>query len=108
MQDYASDVEDQVADFAYDTLLTELDRVLQHPTGYYESNVRARQVGNLQQVDDSGVVYGPWLAGESERNRTTRFKGYMHWRVTQQKTDAFAEEIAERLFRLRYERRLES
>jgi hypothetical protein len=108
MRDFADEVEEQVAEFAYDKVMTELDLVLQHPTGYYESRVQVHQVGNLYQVDDGGVVYGPWLAGTSERNRETRFKGYLHWRRAQQATDHQAEPIAERLFRTRYERRLES
>lgn len=108
MKDYANELEEQVSGFAYDRLLTELDLVLQHPTGYYESQVRVHQQGDLYQLDDSGVVYGPWLAGVSERNRQTRFKGYMHWRRTQQATDREAEPIAERLFARRYERRFES
>jgi hypothetical protein len=108
MRDYAHEVEEQVAEFAYDQVMTELDLVLQHPTGYYESRVQVHQVGDLYQVDDDSVVYGPWLAGASERNRETRFKGYLHWRRAQQSADHEAEPIAERLFRSRYERRLES
>lgn len=108
MRDYASEVEEQVAEFAYDRVMSELDLVLQHPTGYYESKVQVHQVGDLYQVDDDGVVYGPWLAGASERNRETRFKGYLHWRKARQAADDQAEPIAERLFRGRYERRLES
>ncbi|WP_327132011.1 hypothetical protein OG311_13555 [Streptomyces sp. NBC_01343] len=105
MRKYADEVEREVSDFAHDQVLRELDLVLQHPTGYYESRVRVHQVGDLFQVDDSGVVYGPWLAGEGERNRETRFKGYRHWRRAQEATDHEAEPVAERAFR-RYARRL--
>ncbi|MFD9618499.1 hypothetical protein ACFWB2_14685 [Streptomyces virginiae] len=105
MREYAHDVEREVSDFAHGQILKELDLVLKHPTGYYESRVRVRQVGDLFQVDDSGVVYGPWLAGESERNRETRFKGYRHWQLAQANTDRAAEPIAEQAFR-KYARRL--
>jgi hypothetical protein len=105
MREYADEVEREVSDFAHDQVLRELDLVLKHPTGYYESRVRVRQMGDLFQVDDSGVVYGPWLAGEGERNRETRFKGYGHWQRAQEATDREAEPIAERAFR-RYARRL--
>ncbi len=33
-------------------------------------------------VDDGGVIYGPWLEGTSNRNKTTRFKGYAAFRKT--------------------------
>lgn len=108
MRDFADELEQEVAQFARDRLLTELDLVLKHPTGYYESQIRLHQESTLQVVDDSGVVYGPWLAGTSDRNRETRFKGYLHWRKTQQAADDEAERKGEQLFTRRYERRLES
>lgn len=108
MKDFADELEEEVGEFARKTLLTELDLVLKHPTGYYESQIRLHDEGPLQVVDDSGVIYGPWLAGTSERNRETRFKGYLHWRKTQQATETEAERRGESLFSGRYERRLES
>jgi hypothetical protein len=51
-----------------------------NPTGWYRSHITPKLVGSLWVVQDSGVVYGPWLAGTSSRNRTSRFKGYQHWR----------------------------
>jgi hypothetical protein len=41
------------------------------------------------------VVYGPWLEGTSERNRSTRFKGYRLWRKTAQRLQDDAPKIAE-------------
>lgn len=58
----------------------ELGRVLQHPTGYYESRVVADLTSHPPAVHDSGVVYGPWLEGIGSRNATTRFKGYHTFR----------------------------
>jgi hypothetical protein len=41
------------------------------------------------------VVYGPWLEGTSKRNRSTRFKGYHLWRLTRQRVQERAPEIAQ-------------
>lgn len=50
-----------------------------HPTGWYRSHVTQKMLGQLWVIWDSGVVYGPWLAGTSSRNHRSRFKGYRHW-----------------------------
>lgn len=51
-----------------------------HPTGWYRSHITPKRFGALWAIQDSDVIYGPWLAGTSSRNHTTRFKGYAHWR----------------------------
>ena len=50
------------------------------PTGWYRSHITPKKLGAVWVIQDSGVVYGPWLAGTSSRNHTTRFRGYNHWR----------------------------
>ena len=80
LTDVAEDVEDEVR--------AALGDFLQNPTGYYESQIRVSTVATDRSVNDSGVVYGPWLAGVSSRNQTTRFKGYAHWRLAQQRAQA--------------------
>lgn len=51
------------------------------PTGWYRSHITPKRLGSLWVVWDSGVIYGPWLAGTGSRNwPKTRFKGYNHWR----------------------------
>jgi len=62
-----------------------LGRVLQHPTGYYESRVVADYRSRPPSVHDSRVVYGPWLEGIGSRNATTRFKGYHTFRLVAQR-----------------------
>lgn len=58
-----------------------LDRDIKHPTPYYETQImRERVSDDLYTVHDRDVVYGPWLEGTSERNKTTRFKGYAAFR----------------------------
>ena len=51
-----------------------------NPTGWYRSHITPQRIGAVWVVQDSGVIYGPWLAGTGSRNSTTRFKGYAHWR----------------------------
>lgn len=57
-----------------------LDRSIRHPTPYYETQITLQRQANDVVVHDRGIVYGPWLEGVSERNRTTRFKGYHSFR----------------------------
>ena len=73
-----------------------LHQVLRHPTGYYEGHVAAEKVNSLWEVNDDGIVYGPWLEGTGSRNRTTRFKGYATFRRTKALLDQRAPRIAER------------
>lgn len=49
------------------------------PTGWYRSHITPKRLGAIWVVQDSGVIYGPWLAGTGSRNSTSRFKGYRHW-----------------------------
>lgn len=72
----------------------ELRRVIRNPTPYYWTQITTeRQVHDLV-VHDQGVIYGPWLEGVGSRNRTTRFKGYSHWRKVRQALDRKAKGIA--------------
>jgi hypothetical protein len=72
----------EVADYTKYEVLTQLDKVLVNPTGYYMSQIEDTPVSPfLHRIHDSGVVYGPWLEGISSRNQTTRFKGYHTFRI---------------------------
>lgn len=90
----AKSIEEQVADKGVDLIRNRLHAVLRHPTGYYESHVRAERSGSHWEVNDSGVVYGPWLEGVGSRNRTTRFKGYATFRRATDAIDRAAGDIA--------------
>lgn len=62
--------------------------------GYYRAHLHGIvQDSRYGQIDDSGVVYGPWLEGTSHRNMTTRFKGYASFRRTAQRVRAHAREV---------------
>jgi hypothetical protein len=62
-----------------------------NPTGWYKSHITPKLMGPFWVIQDSGVVYGEWLAGTSSRNRSSRFKGYQHWR----RAIAFVRRIAQ-------------
>jgi hypothetical protein len=79
------DAEDVVARRGATEVRAELGRVLQHPTGYYESRVTPDITQRPPRVWDQMVVYGPWLEGIGSRNATTRFKGYSTFRRVAQR-----------------------
>lgn len=80
-------LEEDIAQRGVHMVLDALHEVLKHPTGRYESRVRAEPYGFGQRVGDSGMVYGPWLEGTGSRNKTTRFKGYSTFRKVRDQLD---------------------
>lgn len=64
-------------------------------TGNYERHVQIDRAGNDRQVNDGGIVYGPWLEGVSRRNHSTRFRGYAQFRRATQQLAGRTGEIAE-------------
>ena len=106
IRDFVNDAEREIAETGEGMVVATLGQVLQHPTGYYASRVQTVQRGSVHQVNDGGVVYGPWLEGEGSRNAPkTRFRGYRHWRLTTQRLTRKAPQIAQRLLG-RYLRRM--
>jgi hypothetical protein len=88
IRDFCDDLTDTVAEEGRVRVLENLSTSLQHPTGNYERHITVDNVAHDHaQVTDDGVVYGPWLEGESSRNRTTRFRGYSSFRRAAQATD---------------------
>jgi hypothetical protein len=74
-----------------------LDRSIQHPTPYYETQIRMDRVGTDMVVHDRGIVYGPWLEGVDSRNTRSRFKGYRSFRRATEGVARQAEPIAIRV-----------
>lgn len=72
-----------------------LGSVLQNPTGAYERGIQTERQQDDLVVNDSGIVYGPWLEGVSSRNSSSRFKGYATFRKTFQQMEAKAKGISE-------------
>lgn len=74
-------IRDQTAQMTVDVVRQLLGAVLKHPTGYYQSKIRATNTESRVIIDDQRVVYGPWLEGTGSRNYpVTRFKGYHTFR----------------------------
>lgn len=90
------EAEIDIGDEGVNLVRNELSHVLRNPTGYYMSQIQTDRARSGLEVSDGGVVYGPWLAGFSNRNKTTRFKGYSHWRLAKQRLQARARGIADR------------
>jgi hypothetical protein len=88
------EAEERIADVGVGEVRQALAQVLQNPTGYYQGRVHSERAVGDWIVTDGGVVYGPWLAGVSARNRSTRFKGYAHWRRATQRLQGQAADIA--------------
>lgn len=95
--EYVNRLERRIAEEGVTIVREELQRVLKHPTGYYESRIT---VERDHIVTDGGVVYGPWLAGVGSRNfPVTRFRGYPHWIRARLRLRERKQGIAERLLR---------
>lgn len=101
LDDARDEAEREVADFANEAVHIAFRQTFRNPTGYYESRVQVRKEASGYTVHDGGVVYGPWLEGVGERNKSTRFKGYWNFRRTAQLVERRAGDIAERIFRVR-------
>lgn len=97
MDDFATDAEKAIGDYALAVVGDELRANIQHSTGRYISHVSVETLQDDVLITDGGVVYGPWLEGTSTRNKTTRFKGYASFRRATKRIQDRAAEIAERV-----------
>ena len=84
---FIEEAKEQVASQALADGQLVLDRMIKHPTPYYETQVRMERQADDRVVSDAGVIYGPWLEGTSGRNATTRFKGYSAFRKAVQSVE---------------------
>lgn len=97
MRKLEHDTQDEIDRYAVDLIVTLLAAVLKHPTGYYQSKIRAHRHSTHTIIDDGRVVYGPWLEGTGSRNYpVTRFKGYHTFRRASQILPEKAHAIARR------------
>jgi hypothetical protein len=66
-------------------VLAVLDASLRKPTGAYRDRItQYGPVGGQARVHDQQGIYGPWLNGTGSRNKSSRFKGYGHFKKTTQ------------------------
>jgi hypothetical protein len=101
MDEYTQAVVDDVAEQGFRDIGFTLVRVLKHPTGYYQSEIRNRSLGPKTRVlYDNRVIYGPWLEGVGSRNApVTRFEGYFTFRRVSLALNRKAKPIAEMTLR---------
>lgn len=97
MRKLERETRDEIDQYALDLIDALLVAVLKHPTGYYQSRIKVNRGTTHSIIDDSRVVYGPWLEGTGSRNYpVTRFKGYHTFRRAGQILPEKAHAIARR------------
>lgn len=97
MRKLERETRDEIDQYALDLIGALLVAVLKHPTGYYQSRIKVNRGTTHSIIDDSRVVYGPWLEGTGSRNYpVTRFKGYHTFRRAGQILPEKARAIARR------------
>jgi hypothetical protein len=97
MRKLERDTQDEIDQYGVDLIVGLLAAVLKHPTGYYQSKIKAHRSTTHTIIDDSRVIYGHWLEGTGSRNYpVTRFKGYHTFRRAGQILPEKAHAIARR------------
>ena len=92
------EIDQEIGDDMVEAIQSRLDQVLVNPTGFYRSQIKAHPVGQVVHVDDSNVVYGPWLEGVGKRNRARPgFPGYHTFRDVFKERERQAPRIAEHI-----------
>jgi hypothetical protein len=92
----AADAVEVVAETAEEHAVALMEIYFRDPTPYYWLQVTTDHPAYLTNVvHDQGVIYGPWLEGVGSRNKTSRFKGYWHWRQTRQEISSRVPELVE-------------
>jgi hypothetical protein len=79
--EYVDQANYAVATRAEDMVRRRLAQMIRHRTPYYETRIQVVRAGRGYEVNDGGVIYGPWLEGVGSRNYpVTRFRGYSAFR----------------------------
>jgi hypothetical protein len=64
--------------------------------GFYVSQINTDRQINQVVINDSNVIYGPWLEGVGSRNDpVTRFRGYHTFRTVSRELNVASSEIAQ-------------
>lgn len=85
----------EMADYATRQLLAVGMDKTGRATGHYQGLIRTTVLAYGDVLVDDPVVYGPWLEGTSQRNQSTRFKGYRLWRKAKQATSDESANLAQ-------------
>lgn len=97
IEDACDDARDDIAAYAEERVLLGTSMNFKTRTPYYETRVTTTRVSSeVSQVDDQGVIYGPWLEGVGSRNsQRPGFPGYHFWRAAKQAVAVRGPQIAE-------------
>ncbi len=100
--EYVQDISKVLAQRAERLVVSYSKASFKNVTPYYWNQVRAHPIGgNTWEVDDGGVVYGPWLEGVGSRNTpVTRFAGYGMYAKAGRVVDGIAPTVADDRLRL--------
>lgn len=84
MRDFFRDATRMLGDAGVERIRERLAKRAKQHTGSFGGAVKVHRLakGQVIMADYPQVLYGPWLEGTSERNRSTRFKGYRIFRLT--------------------------
>jgi hypothetical protein len=94
--DLADEIETELAAQFRADVMTTLNARIKHPTPYYETQIRVRRTPVGRVVDDSRVIYGPWL----ERGRAdTRFRGYHAFKLAGERLAHYEKSLTVRVLR---------
>lgn len=102
VRDLCSDAEDNIGARAVELVRGRLNVVLKHQTGTYRMKVHKERRAGWVTISDGDIIYGNWLEGVGERNKTTRFKGYWSFRKSASQLKKEAPAIVEGLLTSRY------
>ena len=106
-RDFCDDWEREYAQQVEDAVRTTGQGMFKHSTGNWSRHIQAVASGDGQEVNDSNLIYGPWLEGTGSRNAPkTRFRGYSIFRKTAQRMEREAGPNAEAMLP-RYTRRMQ-
>jgi hypothetical protein len=98
LAEYVRVMPEKIADKGRDMVREHLSTVIKENRGVYVSRVHVRPEGSTQVIGND-MVYSPWLEGTSQRNHSTRFRGYHTFRLIGQELDRRAEPMAEEILR---------
>jgi hypothetical protein len=102
-RDFCDDFEDRYAHKVEDAVRTTGQGMFKHSTGNWARHIHTAASGGDQEVNDSNLIYGPWLEGTGSRNAPkTRFKGYSTFRKVSQRMQREAGSYADTMLHRGY------
>ncbi len=95
---WATEVRHDLGEVALDWVRTLANQAIkQHTTGLYIASQSHDGEGFVSYGGMARVIYGPWLEGNSSRNKTSRFKGYRIYRKAKRRVRNAVPDVAAEL-----------